>query len=230
MAHDQPTYASVPGIRVFGMMCTKPDDGVVNHGIQRPAPPKRNQYFQTQSSYYQRFKKHTLSKLTAQQKTNGEPSAPSSSSSSLNSNINNNIQLPTQQSAELLSSDFTTRGINIVSGQPAENREDDEKESNESSEEISSSTYDSLSSSYGTTTDTIDAFPTETNANSVSRSKRTIQMNNEISAESDELDAMDGNGSTFSESSRRNKNNNDDDWPSIPWDEISQQIKDIQWD
>lgn len=24
MAHDQPTYASVPGIRVFGMMCVKP--------------------------------------------------------------------------------------------------------------------------------------------------------------------------------------------------------------
>lgn len=227
MAHDQPTYASVPGIRVFGMMCTKPDDGVVNHGIQRPAPPKRNQYFQTQSSYYQRFKKHTLSKLTAQQKTNGEQSV----SSSLNSNINNNIQLPTQQSAELSSSDFTTRGINIVSGQPAENREDEE-ESNESSEEISSSTYDSLSSSYGTTTDTIDALPTEPIATSVNRSKRTIQINNEFSAESDEFDEMDGNGSTYSESSRRNKNNNnnDDDWPSIPWDEISQQIKNIQWD
>lgn len=229
MAHDQPTYASVPGIRVFGMMCTKPDDGVVNHGIQRPAPPKRNQYFQTQSSYYQRFKKHILSKLTVQQKTNGEQSGPLSSSSSLNSNTNNNIQLPTQQSAELSSSDFTTRGINIVSGQPAENREDEEA-SNESSEEISSSTYDSLSSSYGTTTDTNDALPTEPIATSVSRSKRTIQINNEISTESDELDEMDGNESTFSESSRRNKNNNDDDWPSIPWDEISQQIKDIQWD
>lgn len=225
MAHDQPTYASVPGIRVFGMMCTKPDDGVVSHGIQRPAPPKRNQHFQTQSSYYQRFKKHTLSKLTAQQKINGEQIAPSTS---LTGNTNNNIQLPTQQSAELSSSDFTTRGINIVSGQPAENREN-EDESNESSEEISSSTYDSLSSSYGTTTDTIDALPTEPIATSVSRSKRTIQMNNEMSAESDDLDEMDGNGSTFSESSRRNKNNNADDWPSIPWDEISQQIKDIQW-
>lgn len=230
MAHDQPTYASVPGIRVFGMMCNKPDDGVVSHGIQRPAPPKRNQYFQAQSSYYQRFKKHTLSKLTAQQKTNGEQSVPPSSlSSSLNSN--NNIQSPTQQSAELSSSDFTTRGINIVSGQPAENRED-EDESNESSKEISSSTYDSLSSSYGTTTDTIDALPTDSIATSVSRGKRTIEISNHFdSAESDdELDEMDGNGGTFSESSRLNKNNNDDDWPSIAWDEISQQIQDIQWD
>lgn len=24
MTHDQPTYASVPGIRVYGMMCVKP--------------------------------------------------------------------------------------------------------------------------------------------------------------------------------------------------------------
>lgn len=25
MSHDQPTYASVPGIRVYGMMCVQPD-------------------------------------------------------------------------------------------------------------------------------------------------------------------------------------------------------------
>lgn len=24
MSHDQPTYASVPGIRVYGMMCVQP--------------------------------------------------------------------------------------------------------------------------------------------------------------------------------------------------------------
>lgn len=24
MSHDQPTYASVPGIRVYGMMCVNP--------------------------------------------------------------------------------------------------------------------------------------------------------------------------------------------------------------
>lgn len=51
MAHDQPTYASVPGIRVFGMMCVKP--GVK---VRRPAtPPQRYQNpnankFYTQSS------------------------------------------------------------------------------------------------------------------------------------------------------------------------------------
>lgn len=40
MAHDQPTYASVPGIRVFGMMCVKP-----GYSVRKPSaqPPKRYQ-------------------------------------------------------------------------------------------------------------------------------------------------------------------------------------------
>ena len=46
MAHDQPTYASVPGIRVFGMMCVKP-----GHSVRKPSgqPPKR---YQLQKPYY----------------------------------------------------------------------------------------------------------------------------------------------------------------------------------
>ncbi|GAB0092926.1 uncharacterized protein DMENIID0001_079780 [Sergentomyia squamirostris] len=39
MSHDQPTYASVPGIRVFGMMCVKPGY-YVKHPTQAQ-PPKR---------------------------------------------------------------------------------------------------------------------------------------------------------------------------------------------
>ncbi|XP_055695664.1 uncharacterized protein LOC129797284 [Lutzomyia longipalpis] len=39
MSHDQPTYASVPGIRVFGMMCVKPGY-FVKHPTQSQ-PPKR---------------------------------------------------------------------------------------------------------------------------------------------------------------------------------------------
>ena len=55
MAHDQPTYASVPGIRVFGMMCVKPN---ANFNTKRkPLPPVRDQY-QSPSPYYQRYKKH----------------------------------------------------------------------------------------------------------------------------------------------------------------------------
>lgn len=43
MAHDQPTYASVPGIRVFGMMCVKPGVSVANKR-KTPQAPKRDQY------------------------------------------------------------------------------------------------------------------------------------------------------------------------------------------
>lgn len=43
MAHDQPTYASVPGIRVFGMMCVKPGTQVRRPTIQDQPPNKRYQ-------------------------------------------------------------------------------------------------------------------------------------------------------------------------------------------
>lgn len=53
MAHDQPTYASVPGIRVFGMMCVKPGGAT----IRKPAPiistmkPELNNYYQQKIEY-----------------------------------------------------------------------------------------------------------------------------------------------------------------------------------
>lgn len=184
MAHDQPTYASVPGIRVFGMMCVKPTGDVSTElHIQRPLPPKRNQYFQSQASYYNRFKKHTISKLAAQQKNN-----------------ENSPNLSTQSSE---SADFTTRGINIVAAE-SETREDEVNEA--SDEEIPSSTFDSMSSSYSTTISSTDSVPTEPATDPSSRKKR---------------DTFDG------ESTSRSKRN---DWPTIPWDEVSKQIKDIQWD
>lgn len=196
MAHDQPTYASVPGIRVFGMMCVKPS-GETNNGyhIQRPVPPKRNQYIQSQSSYYNRFKKHTLSKpLPAQQKTN-----------------ENNSNIATQSSE---SADFTTRGISIVPAE-AETREDVSNESLEVDEEVPSSTFDASSSSYSTTFSSTDSVSTEPATDATSRKKRSAFE-----------DATDSNAPN-NESSSRNKR---DDWPDIPWEEISQQIKDIQWD
>lgn len=75
MAHDQPTYASVPGIRVFGMMCVKP--GV---SVRKPVSqaPKRDSYYQQQqqqqgyhnqnnqyqSSNYQYLHRNDPSRLT----------------------------------------------------------------------------------------------------------------------------------------------------------------------
>lgn len=194
MAHDQPTYASVPGIRVFGMMCVKPT-GEVNTSlhIQRPVPPKRNQYFQSQTSYYNRFKKHTLSKQSAQQKTN-----------------ENGSNLSTQSSD---SADFTTRGISIIPSN-SETREDVSNE-NSDEEEIPSSTLDSASSSYSTTFSSTDSVPaTEPATETSNRQKRDV-----VDDDDDE--------SVMFESNSRSKR---DDWPDIPWDEINQQIKDIQWD
>lgn len=195
MAHDQPTYASVPGIRVFGMMCVKPT-GEVNTSlhIQRPVPPKRNQYFQSQTSYYNRFKKHTLSKLSGQQKTN-----------------ENGASLSTQPSD---SADFTTRGISVIPTN-SETREDASNGSSEE-EEVPSSTFDASSSSYSTTFSSTDSVPTEPATETSSRKKRNTSDDKNVTDES-----------VMFESSSRSKR---DDWPDIPWDEISQQIKDIQWD
>lgn len=195
MAHDQPTYASVPGIRVFGMMCVKPTADTQNgFHIQRPTPPKRNQYYQSQQSYYNRFKKHTLSKLGAQQKTN-----------------ENGPNLSTQ-SSESSSSDFTTRGISII----PPNSETREELSTEE-EEIPSTTFDASSNSYSTTMSSTDSIPTESATDATSRMKRDTSQ-----IVDDKL-----NESVTMESRSRSEQ---DDWPSIPWDEISEQIKNIQWD
>lgn len=64
MAHDQPTYASVPGIRVFGMMCIKPGAGANRN--KPPQVPKRDgihQYQQQQQqhvkqTYQQQYQSH----------------------------------------------------------------------------------------------------------------------------------------------------------------------------
>lgn len=196
MAHDQPTYASVPGIRVFGMMCVKPTEPSQNgFHIQRPTPPKRNQYYQSQQSYFNRFKKHTLSKLTAAQQKNNE----------------NGPNLSTQSSES--SADFTTRGISII----PPNSETREELSTEE-EEVPSSTFDASSSSYSTTISSTDSIPTEPATDASSRMKRdTNQMLD---------DNVDEESATMEVRSRSEQ----DDWPSIPWDEISEQIKNIQWD
>lgn len=49
MAHDQPTYASVPGIRVFGMMCVKPNS--VSTRTPAHQPPKQNPYRAPTTAY-----------------------------------------------------------------------------------------------------------------------------------------------------------------------------------
>lgn len=207
MAHDQPTYASVPGIRVFGMMCVKPTSDTHNgYHIQRPAPPKRNQYYQTQLSYYNRFKKHTLSKLTAaQQKTN--ENAPNLST----------------QSSESSPADFTTRGISIIPGD-SETREGDLN--TEDVDTVPSTTFDAMSSSYSTTIPSTDSIPTESVTDPSSSSSRTKRDTYKTYNDYMMTDDVDADGGMKESRSQMDQ----EDWPSFPWDEVSEQIKNIQWD
>ncbi|XP_034658333.1 uncharacterized protein LOC117895062 [Drosophila subobscura] len=94
MAHDQPTYASVPGIRVFGMMCVKP-----GYSVRKPSsqPPKR---YQLQKPFY-RPSVGGSSSLGGQKDSYGRPIYGGSSSSSSNlggSPISSNYQPQDQQS------------------------------------------------------------------------------------------------------------------------------------
>ncbi|XP_022231048.2 ras guanine nucleotide exchange factor glfB isoform X1 [Drosophila obscura] len=98
MAHDQPTYASVPGIRVFGMMCVKP-----GYSVRKPSsqPPKR---YQLQKPFYRPSVGGSSSSIGGQKDSYGRPiyggsSSSSSSSSNLGgSPISSNYQPQDQQS------------------------------------------------------------------------------------------------------------------------------------
>lgn len=222
MAHDQPTYASVPGIRVFGMMCVKPSEQTPNPNYAaRPAavPQKQTQpqYVPpSPSSYYQRLQKLTLNKLQGQHKSSERP---------------------------VDTSDFTTRGINVVSSgrfDGPENREEPLDDSTEN--EPASSTFDSASSSMGTTTTpfiTTDAMSTDSTAaattfgggasssgsDGVSLTTNSISRNRRAADDDSDLDQL------FSQPIASNRNSRSaDDWPNLPWHEISQQIRDIQWE
>lgn len=232
MAHDQPTYASVPGIRVFGMMCVKPtEQSIASQYAPRPSPPqKQNQYVPpaSPSSYYQRLQKLTLNKL-AQHKASEKPSS-----------------LATD------TSDFTTRGIHIVSSpyvrDGPENREEPSDDGNVT-DDLTSSTFETVSSSIATTTTpfiTTDTMSTDSSVaattitgsssssssgsneqtittDAISRSKRATVL---------DLEQLFNKPITSIRKSRSTQTDvdDDDDWPNMPWDEISQQIRDIQWE
>lgn len=215
MAHDQPTYASVPGIRVFGMMCVKP----VSYGttfVRRPltpSPPKRNQHFQPQSSYYQRYKKHATVKPSAQSKT------------------------------EASQSELTTRGM--------ESREGDDIDLDEFTEDRTSTleataafdnssptalpilpTTDGESSAEPMSTVAEgDTDTTEYTTDETQHNRRIRRMIEALSDSSNRFDVDSADGENNSEEKlNRRRRRNADNWPDIPWDEVSEQIKSIQWD
>lgn len=214
MAHDQPTYASVPGIRVFGMMCVKPSG--FNSAVYRrplvPQPPKRNQQFQVQSPYYQRYKKHATVKPTPQSKTD-----------------------VSSQSNDY--SEFTTRGLSTSEPETREGEGDIDLDeiTEERTSTLEATATTSLDSTSPTTTSTMDATieTTEGDDNLNSRVKRMIDAmdaaSDNIATEFDMDDDDNDDVDAFLTSSRR-QSRNTADWPDIPWDEVSQQIQQIQWD
>lgn len=212
MAHDQPTYASVPGIRVFGMMCVKPTN--FNGGAyRRPVvqPPKRNQQFQPQSPYYQRYKKHATVKPTSQSK--GDASSQASDYS-----------------------EFTTRGLGTVG--PETREADDGIDLNESGGTtitVVDTTTSFDGSSSPTTVASTDASSIETTGSDESVNDRVKRMIDAMDAASDDNIATDKEDmenigiDEFFTSNRRQRRSTDD-LPDIPWDEVSQQIKQLNWD
>lgn len=210
MAHDQPTYASVPGIRVFGkshsclftcllfgvesftnvtltilagMMCVKP--GNTNNLVRKPQPPKRDQY--QQSPYYQRYKKHA---------TNSP--YPESERMSRQTDFSDSSTIPT-----------------ISSGQPTESYAND---------------ADQEAVDEGRAVDDLNALPQEVqtrikrmidqlsvNTNSISRQSRSIADGQQATVEEED------------DSSRRSNSFNNDLWPDVSWHEINKQIGDIHW-
>lgn len=212
MAHDQPTYASVPGIRVFGMMCVKPSgfNGAVYRRPLVSQPPKRNQHFQVQSPYYQRYKKHATVKPTPQSK------------SDVSSQPNDY-------------SEFTTRGLSTAGPETREGGDDDMELDEMTDERIS--TLDATGTTLSditspTTMSTTDASieTTDGDENLNSRVKRMIDAMDSASGNiATDTDMGDDAIDAFFANSRRQRRSTDD-YPDIPWDEVSQQIQQLQWE
>ena len=80
MAHDQPTYASVPGIRVFGMMCVKPGYSVRKQSVQ---PPKR---YQLQKPFYRPSSISGQNSYISNSQYSGRPAYSNGGASSSSSN------------------------------------------------------------------------------------------------------------------------------------------------
>ncbi|XP_017484289.1 PREDICTED: uncharacterized protein LOC108372967 isoform X2 [Rhagoletis zephyria] len=89
MAHDQPKYASVPGIRVFGMMCVKP-----GYSVRKPSsqPPKR---YQLQKPFYRPGTQSNSAYINVPQygvkDTYGRPSSSSSLAATSNYHAENSF-------------------------------------------------------------------------------------------------------------------------------------------
>ncbi|KAM7358920.1 doublesex cognate 73A [Cochliomyia hominivorax] len=234
MAHDQPTYASVPGIRVFGMMCVKP-----GYSVRKPSaqPPKRYQLQKpfyrpsTQSSYGQ-------SNLGNNKDAYGRPSYGSSSSSQNNHQISSSTtNFNTASSSNYHGSDsFQSQGNYQYLNRP---------------ESISSSSFNN-NNNYRPEPVSINNFPGSGYGRNNEREgdapiEAATEVDNKLLLNTSTQAAEEGNNTTVSEETnttkaeetelkreKRSLNENtidaDDDVPEFPWDRVIEFEKTLVWD
>lgn len=239
MAHDQPTYASVPGIRVFGMMCVKPI-GLPSIGIRRPAyqPPK--QYPQQQSPYFQRYKKHA---------TMAPPKTSTASSERTSRQQTDFTEYTTKGTTTTVALNGTSDSGELVTVYDS----DDITEERTSTLDATSAAFDSTVTVNASSSEEIEdddnytsplnghALPHEIESrvkrmiDEISANSRFSRINDENMDDENFVDSFEHEESTIdddssSTNSRSRSSRSTDDWPDIPWHEVSEQIKHIQWD
>ncbi|XP_037939478.1 putative uncharacterized protein DDB_G0277255 [Teleopsis dalmanni] len=241
MAHDQPTYASVPGIRVFGMMCVKP-----GYSVRKPSaqPPKR---YQLQKPFYrpQNVQSSSSSFLSNSQFNNkdnyGRPTyglnngGSSSSSNYHGQDIYSNqhqsgyqyLNRPeSSHSSPLSSSNYRPESINnFQNGIYGRNNE------RKGATSIEAATEEDNKSSISTSTlPTEEARTTMTAADSeINSSSSAADLGVTISADSSTTIQSEEN-KREKRSLAENTIDLDDDTPEFPWDRVLEFQQTIVWD
>lgn len=225
MAHDQPTYASVPGIRVFGMMCAKP-----GYSVRKPSaqPPKR---YQLQKPFYR----------------------PGSQTSFVQSNIGNNNKdaygrptygsSPSLQNSQI-SSNFNTATSNNYHGTDSYKTQGNYQYLNRP-ESISSSSFNN---NYRPEPVSINNFPGggygrnneregDAPIEAVTEIDNKLLINTSTQATPEEINTTLSENTTKTEDLKREKRSlsentvdSDDDVPEFPWDRVLEFEKTLVWD
>ncbi|XP_033149312.1 uncharacterized protein LOC108598106 [Drosophila busckii] len=223
MAHDQPTYASVPGIRVFGMMCVKP-----GYSVRKPSaqPPKR---YQLQKPFYRPSNGGGVSSsLGGQKDTYGRPIYGGSSGSSA---ISSNYQAQDQSFQSGSSYQYLNRPENThthstpnfrpdqftLSGFPGSNYGRNNERRGEAPP-IEAAAEEREAPSSSTQSSELE-----------SEARTTLQVDTSSNDERSETPASDSNAQA--ETSRARRSLYADEFePEFPWDRVLEFEQTIDWD
>ncbi|KAM8710873.1 hypothetical protein ACLKA7_017493 [Drosophila subpalustris] len=223
MAHDQPTYASVPGIRVFGMMCVKP-----GYSVRKPSaqPPKR---YQLQKPFY---RPSVSGGLGGQKDAYGRPIYGAGSQVG-SSAISANYQ-PQDQSYQYLNRPESTHNTHsspnfrpdqfTLNGFPGSNYGRNNERRGEAppieaaAEEREQTPSSSSSSSSTQASDELEA-------------RTTLQADSNSTGEPSETTAAELTTPELPETSRVKRSLETDDYePEFPWDRVLEFQQSIVWD